>query len=318
MTDLHSARDQASKQSNSYLADLLARVHAELESEQQKVEGAFKHALRAGALLIEAKRDLVPYGQWETWCRSAGLAPRTVRVRMQLAKHAEEPRSADLCRTVSINYMLKHMAKPKPKLPETEPPTPAESAEPAAEERPATRTIFTPVEVVQREPPPPPEPLETVEYEYKPPAADTATRTPIGLPPLARIIGLDGKSYPAGSPQHADAVLAEAAATLRAATAAAEARPSAETPTAAERVFETAVAKSSAAEAASIRARRPKALYDLTESFRIDTAITLEGVIVVVKDSSRDIGKLPKISRIAAIRALLKAFDVSDDDLKPV
>jgi DUF3102 family protein len=72
------------------LADLAARIRIEHEACRQALKHGLEHAIAAGELLIEAKKQL-KHGQWLPWLREHCRTPeRTARHYMRLAKHKEQ------------------------------------------------------------------------------------------------------------------------------------------------------------------------------------------------------------------------------------
>jgi Protein of unknown function (DUF3102) len=84
------------------LTDLAAQIKAEFAKHLRKSRESVAHAIRAGELLIQAKRA-VGHGEWEDWLRrNVGFSDRTARLYMQLADRvakmspAKRQRAADL------------------------------------------------------------------------------------------------------------------------------------------------------------------------------------------------------------------------------
>jgi hypothetical protein len=76
------------ERSNS-LADLAARINAEHEATVKALRQSVQHAMNAGDLLIEAKKQL-KHGQWLPWLEQyCALSRRTVQLYMKLAEHRE-------------------------------------------------------------------------------------------------------------------------------------------------------------------------------------------------------------------------------------
>jgi DUF3102 family protein len=68
------------------LADLAARIRAEHEAASTALTDGFQHAMTAGQLLVEAKRQ-VAHGDWLTWLESScDLSPRTAQAYMRVAR----------------------------------------------------------------------------------------------------------------------------------------------------------------------------------------------------------------------------------------
>jgi Protein of unknown function (DUF3102) len=71
------------------LADLAARIKAEHEACTAAMQRSLQHAIAAGELLIEAKRQL-KHGEWLPWLRDHCAMPeRTARLYMRLASNRE-------------------------------------------------------------------------------------------------------------------------------------------------------------------------------------------------------------------------------------
>jgi hypothetical protein len=72
------------------LTDLAAKIRVELAAATEAVKRTVMHALAAGDLLLEAKAQL-KHGQWLPWLRDhCGIAERTARLYMQLARSRVE------------------------------------------------------------------------------------------------------------------------------------------------------------------------------------------------------------------------------------
>jgi hypothetical protein len=72
------------------LADLAARIRAEHEGVRSAIKRGIEHALKAGELLIEAKKRLDQHGQWMPWLRDhCAMSYRTAALYMRLAKNRE-------------------------------------------------------------------------------------------------------------------------------------------------------------------------------------------------------------------------------------
>jgi len=69
------------------LADLATRIRAEHEATAAAMKRGCEHAIRAGELLIEAKR-LLEHGEWLPWlAEHCDVPERTARLYMRLAQH---------------------------------------------------------------------------------------------------------------------------------------------------------------------------------------------------------------------------------------
>jgi len=80
------------------LPDLAASISEEHEQAERALRDGLLHAIRAGELLLEAKRE-VAHGEWENWLQAnVPFQPRTARAYMQLARLDPEKRQrvADL------------------------------------------------------------------------------------------------------------------------------------------------------------------------------------------------------------------------------
>jgi hypothetical protein len=76
------------------LADLAARIQREHESAAGALKSAVIHAIEAGSLLLEAKRQL-KHGGWLQWLHdNCEIPERTVQAYMRLARLPVEKRSA--------------------------------------------------------------------------------------------------------------------------------------------------------------------------------------------------------------------------------
>ena len=79
---------------------------------------AVAHAVIAGELLIEAKRQ-VPHGQWLPWLRSTcGLSERTAQAYMRLARTLPELEPAKAQRVADLSLReARRRSRRRPKLP---------------------------------------------------------------------------------------------------------------------------------------------------------------------------------------------------------
>jgi hypothetical protein len=71
------------------LTDLRERLKAEHAAVVSAIQGALAHAMAAGDILIEAKRQL-DHGDWLPFLESCDIEPRTAQRYMQVARHREE------------------------------------------------------------------------------------------------------------------------------------------------------------------------------------------------------------------------------------
>jgi hypothetical protein len=72
------------------LPDLAARIKAEHEAAAESLRDSVRHAIAAGALLIEAKTKL-QHGQWLPWLRDhCTISERTAQLYMRVAKNRDE------------------------------------------------------------------------------------------------------------------------------------------------------------------------------------------------------------------------------------
>lgn len=71
------------------LAALAQEIVSEQKAARDSAQSAIKHAIRCGALLIEAKAK-VKHGQWLPWLQESCYLPeRTAQAYMNLARHAD-------------------------------------------------------------------------------------------------------------------------------------------------------------------------------------------------------------------------------------
>lgn len=71
-------------------AALADEINAAVRDAKHAAGQAVQHALRAGALLVQAK-ELAPHGHWDSWLQAnCEVAPRTARAYMALAKRLPE------------------------------------------------------------------------------------------------------------------------------------------------------------------------------------------------------------------------------------
>ncbi len=100
------------------LTTLAAEIRREHEKAEADYQSAFAHAIRAGALLIEAKAQ-VKHGEWLPWLKANFPGSvRSAQGYMRLAEHAPE------CATVAhsgIKGALKQLAAPEVTEPEAQP-----------------------------------------------------------------------------------------------------------------------------------------------------------------------------------------------------
>jgi Protein of unknown function (DUF3102) len=69
------------------LVDLAARIKAEHKATVDALRTAVIHAMAAGDLLLEARKQ-VPHGQWGQWFNdNCAMSSRSGQLYMQLAKH---------------------------------------------------------------------------------------------------------------------------------------------------------------------------------------------------------------------------------------
>jgi integrase len=97
------------------LPDLVARIKAEHEAVAMALWDSLQHALHAGDLLIEAKRQ-IEHGEWSDWLdKHCQVSQRSARAYMQLAKNRSEIEAAKRQSTadLSVNGALKLLANPK-------------------------------------------------------------------------------------------------------------------------------------------------------------------------------------------------------------
>lgn len=74
------------------LTDLAASISEEHEQAERALRDGLLHAIRAGELLLEAKRE-VAHGEWESWLQAnVPFQPRRARAYMQLARLDPEKR----------------------------------------------------------------------------------------------------------------------------------------------------------------------------------------------------------------------------------
>ena len=75
------------KAERSDLSTLAEMISTEIAAAGAHLQRGFEHAVRAGALLIEAKKQ-VPHGQWLPWLEeNCGVAERTAQTYMRVATH---------------------------------------------------------------------------------------------------------------------------------------------------------------------------------------------------------------------------------------
>jgi len=94
------------------LADLAARINAEHEAATSFMQQSLDRAIRAGELLIEAKKQLNKHGGWLAWLRGNCQVPeRTAQLYMHIARNADEIRNvADLTLRGALSWVkeIKH------------------------------------------------------------------------------------------------------------------------------------------------------------------------------------------------------------------
>jgi hypothetical protein len=96
--------DIAQPRTPALIAEEVRREHAAVGNH---LHAALDRAIRCGDLLAEAKAGL-DHGEWGPWLKTAGLAPRTASLYMQLA--ANRQRIADL---PSINEAVRAISRPR-------------------------------------------------------------------------------------------------------------------------------------------------------------------------------------------------------------
>jgi hypothetical protein len=114
MTVIDTGTATALKLSNS-LTDLAARIRAEHEACTAAMQRSLQHAIAAGELLIEAKRQL-KHGDWLPWLRDKCRIPeRTARMHMRLATNRAliEAQIGDGVADLSIRGAIALLATPK-------------------------------------------------------------------------------------------------------------------------------------------------------------------------------------------------------------
>jgi hypothetical protein len=69
------------------LADLAARIRAEHEAAGRALRDGLRHAIAAGALLIEAKQQIGKHGAWLPWlAENCSVPERTAQAYMRVAR----------------------------------------------------------------------------------------------------------------------------------------------------------------------------------------------------------------------------------------
>jgi Protein of unknown function (DUF3102) len=97
------------------LAVLAVEIRTEVAAAEEDFQSAVQHAIRAGALLIEAKAQ-VKHGQWLPWLEgNFPASSRSAQGYMRLAKNAED---AQALAHLGIEGALKQLAEPKQMTPE--------------------------------------------------------------------------------------------------------------------------------------------------------------------------------------------------------
>ena len=95
------------------LADLAARIN----TEHERVEGALReglaHAIEAGGLLLEAKRQ-IGHGDWLAWLREhCGMSERSAQAYMRAAREYPklDPAKAQRVADLSFRQAMREMAR---------------------------------------------------------------------------------------------------------------------------------------------------------------------------------------------------------------
>ena len=96
------------------LADLAARIKAEHESVSAALKDSVRHAIAAGELLIEARKQ-VPHGQWLPWLRDhCAISERMAQRHIRLARNrATIEAKCDTVSDLTINGALALLLIPK-------------------------------------------------------------------------------------------------------------------------------------------------------------------------------------------------------------
>jgi hypothetical protein len=120
---LRGAAERRARDGADSLADLAARIRAEHEARLLCVKRGFAHAIAAGTLLIEAKRQLDEHGSWLPWLKEYCQIPeRTAQHYMWLARNAPEVEAksatlADLTMREAIELLKRSSANDGAVLP---------------------------------------------------------------------------------------------------------------------------------------------------------------------------------------------------------
>lgn len=96
------------------LVDLAARIKAEHEATATAMKSGIEHAMKAGALLIEAKEQ-VPHGQWLPWIEAnCAMSERTAQLYMRLTRHKDivDTKSATVA-DLTIRGAVAEITEPK-------------------------------------------------------------------------------------------------------------------------------------------------------------------------------------------------------------
>jgi Protein of unknown function (DUF3102) len=100
------------------LADLAACIRSEHEAVCQSARQTLQHAIKAGELLLEAKR-LVGHGPWSQWLdEHCDVSQRSAQAYMRLAKNRTVLAKAQSSADLTIDQALQVLAKPKPAVDE--------------------------------------------------------------------------------------------------------------------------------------------------------------------------------------------------------
>ncbi len=98
---------------NAALADLAGRINTEHEACHASMQKGLEHALKAGALLLEAKAGL-PHGEWLPWLgdNCPEVKERTAQAYMQLARELPkfEPEKAQRVAGLSMRDAVRHIS----------------------------------------------------------------------------------------------------------------------------------------------------------------------------------------------------------------
>ncbi len=93
------------------LADLAARINAEHEAVGNALQRGLDHALAAGRLLIEAKKQFTKRGEWLPWLKAnCAASVRSAQAYMQVARQAGDDPNAQRVAHTSFRDALRSMA----------------------------------------------------------------------------------------------------------------------------------------------------------------------------------------------------------------